>query len=589
MMRPLPTIGAATATATAAPSTASPALTSAATRATRSAAPAAMRSYRQDETVDFVIVGSGAAGGVLAKELATAGFDVVVLEQGPWRQSGDFTHDELGNWFLFDLMPNPTEFPQTFRASESGQAQVQAFPPPLIYARGVGGSSVHFTANFWRFHPIDFNERSRWGAIEGTGFADWPITYDELEPYYTKVDWEIGVSGAPLARDAHRSRPYPVPPLPVKSSGVLLERGAAKLGLTAEPAPMAILSQPHEGRAACMHCGYCMMYGCEFGAKSSTLVTMIPRAVDTGRCEVRPNSTAHRVETDDAGRATGVVYWDADGTEQRQRARAVVLAANGAETTRLLMMSGRAGSADGLANSSGMVGRHLMFNGQTSAFGLFEHPLNEYKSVQVTRIIHDFYDADPARGFYGGGGIDARMSQGALLFALGGLPPDAPQWGPEYKRMLRDYYTHTVEIAGHTTSLPVPTNSVSLDPDAKDRWGRPALRITYRDHNDDLEMMRFMQDRSKELLEAAGATRVWAPPIAPQTIGAHLLGTARMGNDPRTSVVDRDHRAHDVPNLFICDGSSFVTSGRGQPTMTIQALAFRAGERLAEAARAGKI
>lgn len=548
------------------------------------------RAFSTAETVDFVVVGSGAAGGVLAKELAIAGFSVVVLEQGPWRTAKDFRHDELGNWFLMDLAGAPSEFPQTFRASEQATAtQPQGGVPPLIYARGVGGSSVHFTANFWRFHDIDFRERSLLGPISGTSFADWPIGYAELEPYYTKVDWEIGVSGTPGPFDPPRSRPYPVPPLPVKSSGVLLERGAKKLGLHAQPAPMAILSKTHDGRPPCMHCGYCMMYGCEFDAKSSTLATVIPKAVATGKCEVRPDSTVFRVETDASGRATGVLYWDRTGAEQRQQARAVVLAANGAETTRLLLMSETARFPQGLANSSGKVGKNLMFNGQSAAYGYFEHPLNEYKSVQVTRIIHDFYDSDPRRGFYGGGGIDARMSAGPMLFSLFGLPPGAPTWGAEYKKMIRDYVTHTVEIAGHTTSLPLESNSITLDPTVKDKWGRPALRVTYRDHPDDLKTMKFMQDRSKELLRAAGAKRIWAPPVGPTTVAAHLLGTARMGTDPRTSVVDKYHRTHDVRNLFICDGSSFVTSGRGQPTMTIQALAFRAGEHIAGAAKRGEI
>jgi choline dehydrogenase-like flavoprotein len=284
-----------------------------------------------------------------------------------------------------------------------------------------------------------------------------------------------------------------------------------------------------------------------------------------------------------------VLYWDAQGTEHRQRAKAVVIAANGAETTRLLLMSDTPQHPNGLANSSGLVGKYLMFNGNWSAYGKFEHPLHEYKSVQVTRVLHDFYDADPARGFYGGGGIDARFSAGPIAFALFGLPRDTPHWGPEFKRNVREYFTRTVEINGHTTSLPLESNSISLDPNVTDRWGRPALRVTYRDHPDDLATMRFLQDRSRDLLEAAGARRIWTVPVSETSSGAHLLGTCRMGDDPRESVVDRYHRAHDVPNLFICDGSSFVTSGRGQPTTTIQALAFRAAEHIGRLARAGEV
>lgn len=540
-------------------------------------------------TVDFVIVGSGASGGVLARELSRAGFDTVVLEQGPWRTAQDFHHDELAYWFLNELMGSATDFPQTFRRNERETAGVPPGFQPLLYARGVGGSSVHMTANYWRFRPIDFVERSRWGAIAGTGFADWPVTYEELEPYYAKVDWEVGVSGTQGPFDPPRSRPYPMPPLPVKSSGVLLERGAAKLGLHAQPAPMAILSQPHNGRPACQHCGFCMAYGCEFNAKSSSLASMIPGAVETGRCEIRPNATVFRVETDAAGRATGVLYWDENGQEHRQRGKAVILAANGAETARLLLMSESPRHPGGLANSSGLVGKYLMFNGNWSAYGKFEHPLHEYKSVQVTRIIHDFYDADPKRGFYGGGGMDGRMTQGALLFALFGLPVDAPSWGAEYKRMLRDYYVNTMEVAVHTTSLPVESNSISLDPELKDKWGRPAIRVTYDDHADDLAMGKFLVGKAREILDAAGSQHTWSFDVQPQTLGAHLLGTARMGRNARSSVVDPDHRAHDVPNLFICDGSNFVTSGRGQPTMTIQALAFRAADRLTALARANQI
>jgi choline dehydrogenase-like flavoprotein len=217
--------------------------------------------------------------------------------------------------------------------------------------------------------------------------------------------------------------------------------------------------------------------------------------------------------------------------------------------------------------------------------------LNDYKGVQVTRIIHDFYDADPARGFYGGGGIDARplFSATPLLFALIGTPLDGPSWGAEYKDMLAHNFSRQMSILGSTTSLALDRNNITLDPTHKDKWGRPSLRMTYRDHPDDLAMATFLRDKAMEIFDAAGATKSWAFPVGPTNGGAHLLGTCRMGDDPETSVVDRFHRSHDVSNLFICDGSSFVTSGRGQPTMTIMALAFRAAEHIARAARANEI
>ena len=542
--------------------------------------------YRPDDVVDFVVVGSGAAGGVVAKELATAGFRVVVLEQGPWRTEREFPHDELKVFQQSFFTNDWSKQPNTFRASEKEEARVQ---PCVMYGRGVGGTSVHFTANFWRFRPIDFQEASRKGTIAGTGLADWPITYEELEPYYAKVEWEIGVAGAPGPHDPPRSRPFPMPPHPPKPTGVLLERGARKLGWTAQAAPMAITSREYQGRSPCVQCGFCLGFGCEVRAKSSTLVTMIPRAVATGRCEIRPNSYVRKIETDKRGRALGVKYFDAEKKQVFQRARAVVVCANGAETPRLLLMSANAVYPNGLANSSGMVGKHLMFNGGGFAVGAFDHEVNGYKGLVVTRIVMDTYELDPKLGLAGGGGFDFRFDQTPIGFAFGGLPPGTPRWGKEYKKALAHYYTRSVLAYGHTTSLPVPTNSISLDPKAKDDWGLPAIRMTYRDHPQDLKLYQYFSDRAKDLLDAAGAAKSWQLPVNSQQFSVHLLGTCRMGNDPRTSVVDKFHRAHDVPNLFVVDGSSLVTSGRGQPTMTIQALAFRAAEHIAGFAKRGEI
>src|ERR1700722_15592796 len=392
------------------------------------------RRFKPNETPDFVVVGSGAAGGVIARELSQAGFTGLVFEQGPRLGPADFEHDELKYFFLSGITVDPRVSPQTFRKSPSAMAKPSQGGQPALYARLVGGSSNHFTANFWRFHEIDFNERSVLGSIPGTGFADWPITYQELEPYYTKVEWEVGVSGLAYASpfDPPRTKPYPMPPLPVKSSGVLFERGARKLGLHPFPAPMAIVSEPYRGRPACAHCGFCIGFGCEVMAKSSTLYTMIPEAEATGRCEIRSHSYVYRVALNKNGRTTGVHYFDRNKHEQFQRARAVVVSANGGETSRLLLNSASDRFPQGLANSSGLVGKYLMFNQGGGVHAMFEHELNEYKSVQVTRILHDFYDADPKRGFYGGGGIDARMGSQPAGWALssGG---DLPRWGTELK------------------------------------------------------------------------------------------------------------------------------------------------------------
>ena len=542
--------------------------------------------FQPADTVDFVIVGSGAAGGIIAKELSTAGHTVVVLEQGPRLSEADFDHDEFATFMRTRYANNMATQPQTFRATPAGKTRKNW---TVIYGRMVGGSNAHFTGNFWRLRPIDFREASALGGVPGTGLTDWPITYEELEPYFTKAEWELGVSGEPGPFDAPRSRPYPMPPLPIKSSGVLMERGARALGLHPQPAPMAINSQPYNGRPACQHCGFCLFFMCEFRAKSSSMVTMLPPAEATGRCEIRPDSYVAQVEMGPDGRAAGVVYFDALKRMQRQRARAVVLCANGAETPRLLLNSTSPRFPHGLANSSGLVGKYLMFNTYYGVSAQFEHPLNEFKSVQNTRMVMDFYESDPRRGFYGGGGIDARFGQYPILFALGGLPPGAPKWGAGFARELAEQFTRTMFFGTHGTSLPLEANSITLDPSLKDAWGLPCLRVTYKDHPDDLKCASFLSARALEIAQAAGARKAWAQPIAPQTQAVHLLGTCRMGNDPRTSVVDRFHRTHDVRNLFICDGSSLVTSSRGQPTATISALAFRAGEHIAGFARRGEI
>ncbi len=544
--------------------------------------------FKASEVVDFVVVGAGAAGGVMAKELAVAGYSVVVLEQGPYLTTKDFSHDEIKYAVQNALTNDPKHQPITYRKNESEVAK----PLKAIeYGRQVGGGTVHFTGNYWRFHESDFQERSLYGAISGTSFDDWPIRYGDLEPYYTKAEEELGISGLGGANpfDAPRSKPYPLPPMRAKSSGVLLERAAKKLGLHPYPAPVAILSQPYRGRAACVNCGMCELFGCEMGAKSSTLVTVLPIAERTGRCEIRPNSYVRQIEVDARGRVSGAIYFDGQRRQVRQRARVVVVCANGIESARLLLMSKSNRFPHGLANSSGWVGKNLMWDLGPETSGLFEQPLNEFKGIQVTRLIQDYYAADPRRGFYGGGAIDARFDFYPAGFALAGLPADLPTWGLEYKQAVGHYFTRTMTLLAHSTSLAMVKNNVSLDPTLKDDWGLPAARITYDTHPDDMATMKWLVERQREILDAAGAKKVWSFPIEAGLLPSrHLMGTCRMGTDPAKSVVDSFGNAHDVPNLFIVDGSNFVTSARQQPTATIQALAYRAAENIIRKARAGE-
>ncbi len=545
-------------------------------------------SYATSTPVDFVVIGSGIAGGSVARELTRNGFEVVLLEQGRKVGPEDMEHDELGAFMWPRWTNDPAVSPQTYRKTEADKPEQRNFAQ---YARAVGGTTLHFTGNFWRFRPIDFHEKSARGGVAGADLADWPITYDELEPYYTQVEYAVGVSGevGNDPREPKRSKPFPLPPLNVTGPGVLLEVGAKKLGWSSKAAPMALLSQPYKGRQPCHNCGFCLGFPCEWGAKSGANWTMVPEALASGKCELRANSYVRKIETDDSGRVTGVIYFDKDKKEIVQKAKAVVLCANGAETPRLLFNSKTNRFPDGLANSSGVLGKHLMCNGNVSTQGEFEHEVNAHKGPVVTRITQEPYELDPKLNLIGGGGFDFRMSVPALVWTLG-MPEDGPMWGSGFKKRMRPWFRNTVESLGHTTQLPVATNAVTIDPELKDAWGVPAMRVTFKEHEHDMRLYKHFQALGRELMTAAGATKVHQGELNDTPGSAvHLLGTARMGNDPKTSVVDKYHRAHDVKNLFIVDGSSFVTSGRGQPTMTIQALAFRAADHIADFARKGEI
>jgi choline dehydrogenase-like flavoprotein len=553
-----------------------------------------MKTYPTNTEVDFVVIGSGAAGGIMAKQLSTAGFSVVVLEQGGWGKYGkehEYNKDEWLNRNISEedrLMSDPSRQRNTFRRTDKEKAR----PGTHAYGCVVGGGTVTYGGSSWRHLPYEFNELSTDHTIpSGTGMADWPISYDEIEPFYQQAEWEMGISGlrvnspfiAPMKKD------YPVPPVPLKSSGALFNTAADKLGLTVVPGPLAIITKPYMGRAACVNCGICSGYGCQVKARSSSAVTMIPLAEKTGRCEIRVRSYVREISLDNNGRVTGVVYFDANKTEVRQKAKAVVLSANGSESARLLLLSKSARFPDGLANSSGVVGKYLMTGNGATAHALFEKPLNEYKGVISGAGIVDYVPSDPKRGFYGGGRLTARGYQTPFDLGLDGLSPEAPRWGAGYKKALREEANHRMTINCFVTQMPLETNRVDLDPDVKDDWGLPAMRITSNSHPDDFKNMEFFRQKSIEILQAAGAKKVWAPPIADTRGGAHNRGTCRMGNDPKTSVVDKFHRAHDVPNLYIVDGSSMVTGGRNHPTLTIQALAFRAADHIIREAKKNNI
>jgi choline dehydrogenase-like flavoprotein len=552
-----------------------------------------MRQFTPSTEVDFVIIGSGAGGGIMAKQLSTAGFTVVVLEQGGWGKYGkerEYTKDEWLNDNDPDaqLMSDPVKQPNTFRRNDKEEAT----PGSHSYGCVVGGGTVSYGGSSWRHLPWEFNEVTHLGGKpSGSNLADWPITYEELEPYYVQAEWEMGISGERITSPhvAPMSKDYPTPPMPLKASGALFNVGAAKLGWHVVRGPIAIISKPYQGRDACVNCGMCSGFGCHVRARSSSAVTMLPLAEKTGNCEIRVRSYVREISVDNSGKVTGVVYFDANKREVFQKAKAVVLAANGTESPRLLLLSKSTRFPNGLANSSGVVGTNLMLGNTVSANALFEHPLNDYKGVVTGAGIVDFVETDPKRGFYGGGRMTARGFDTPINYALRGLSPGTARWGALYKKALLEEANHKMTVTCFVTQQPLSTNRVDLDPEVKDAWGLPAMRITSTSHPDDIKAMEFFRARSLEILEAAGAKKTWASPVNDSRGSAHNRGTCRMGDDPKTSVVNKFHRAHDVPNLFIVDGSTLVTGGRNHPTMTIQALAFRAAEHIIRAAKTGTV
>jgi choline dehydrogenase-like flavoprotein len=485
-------------------------------------------------------------------------------------------------------MSDPARQRNTFRRT----ASEKAVPGTHSYGCVIGGGTVTYGGSSWRHLPYEFHEASYDQTIpSGTGMADWPITYEELEPFYTQAEWEMGISGlrvkspflGPMTKD------YPLPPVPLKSSGALMQTAGKKLGLTVVPGPLAIITKPYKGREACVNCGICSGYGCQVRARSSSAVAMLPLAEKTGRCEIRVRSYVREISTDNSGRVTGVVYFDAQKREVRQKAKAVILSANAGESARLLLLSKSNRYPDGLANSSGVVGKYLMLGNNAGATALFDHPLNEYKGVISGAAIVDYVPSDPKRGFYGGGRMTARGYLTPLELGLSGVSPGTPRWGAGYKKALREEANHRMLISCYVTQLPLETNRVDLDPDVKDDWGLPAMRITTKSHPDDFKNMEFFQKKSVEILESLGAKKVWASPVSDSRGGAHNRGTCRMGDDPKTSVVDKWHKAHDVPNLWIVDGSNLVTGGRNHPTLTIQALAFRAADHIIRSSKNGTL
>jgi choline dehydrogenase-like flavoprotein len=512
--------------------------------------------FDQNDDSVIVIIGSGAGGGTLGNELAQKGVKVVMLEAGKRHSIEDFVNDE---WDSF------TQLAWKDMRTTSGTWRVHHdFPNlPAWIVKSVGGSTVHWAGASLRFQEHEFKTASTYGAIKGASLLDWPLTLQELEPYYARAEDKLGVT-----------RTNNIPGLPGNSNFKVLAAGAAKLGYkNVHTGRMAINSQPRHDRASCQQIGFCFQ-GCKSGAKWSTLYTEIPKGEDTGRLEVRPESHVSKIEHDASGKVTGVVYVDKDGKEQRQKARIVCVAGNSLETPRLLLLSASGKFPDGLANSSGQVGRNYMRHMTASVYAVFDRPVRMWRGTTMAGIVADEGRNDPKRGFVGGYEMET-LSLG-LPFMAAFLNPGS--WGREFTTAL-DAYDSMAGMWLVGEDMPQADNRITLDPSAKDQWGLPVAHVHFDDHENDIAMRRHAHAAGQAVYAAAGATRTFPTPPYPST---HNLGTCRMSEKPQDGVCNTWGQTHDIKNLFISDGSQFTTGGAENPTLTIVTLAIRQAERIAE-------
>ncbi|MGE5704655.1 MAG: GMC family oxidoreductase [Clostridia bacterium] len=514
---------------------------------------------------DVCIVGAGAAGGVIAYELAKAGLSVVVLEAGPfWDPQHDFASDELATrrlaWQATRLVDGAN--PLKMGHNNSG--------------RGVGGGTVHFTGVFLRFHESDFMTKS----VDGVG-EDWPIRYEDLAPYYDYIEREIAVSGPKHFPWGSFRGPYPYPVRePISANAQLFREACEKQGIESVVAPLAILSGPFDGRPPCINRGFCNQ-GCMPNAKYSGLIHHIPKAIDLG-AEVLPDCMVTMVETD-GSKVTGVIF-DHDGQSYRQKARVVILAGFVVETPRLLLHSATPHFPDGLANSSGWVGKAIMPHSSHDVYGMLSDEVRLYKGTPVLALTQHFYETDQERGFARGYTLSAHGARpvGMATAISTGRYDGSLLWGKDLRQAMLDYNWYArITLVGEV--LPNPANAVTLARE-KDEYGMPLARVTFSYGDNDKKLITHAIGQMNSLIETMGGT-----PAHVVEDTAHLMGGCRMGNNPETSVVDSFGRCHDIPNLYIAGASVFVTSGGGNPTNTVMSLAARTADHLVEAMKAGDI
>ncbi len=540
-----------------------------------------------------MIVGSGAGGGVVASELASAGLSVVLLERGQWHSAADCRKDDLrnqrttvlGNAFGPDEERNPR-----VAVDERGESIV--WPSEGAYSNNagcVGGGTFSYGAQAWRYLEKDFRMRSTYGAVEGSTLDDWPIDYSELEPFYEKAEWELGVSGDVSSNifQAHRNKKLPMPPLSPNREYRALQPAAERLGWHPFDLPMLRNSVPYNGRRACMRCRWCVGFACELSARTGSHNTVIPAALATGNCELRTGCMASEILLDDRGQAQGVAYFDDDNRLQRQTADLVIVSAGAIESARLLLNTRHRLFPNGLGNRYDWVGRNLVGHTYPGAVGLFDYDTYDDIGPGASIAICDFNHGNP--GLAGGGMLANEFIRLPYQF-LSQLPPSVSRWGREHKDFVRSAFKRTVCIMGPVQEMPMFDARVQVDPKIKDYWGIPVGRLSGKKHPHTLEIARFMAGKAEAWLREAGAVQTWRRLPGPSMSGGqHQAGTCRMGNDPRTSVVDKNCRLHDVDNVYLVDASVHVTNGGFNPALTIFANAYRASHNLLQAWKGSKV